>query len=485
MKVLLINPPRLNSIWCGVPGIFNGKDQHLFPPQGIMYLSAYLKKYTDYDVKIMDPNADLIGLEEIERRMRSYAPDVVGLTTMTHNLIDVHACVKMAKKLNPDIHVVLGGPHAMHFREEAIALSGVDTIVFERDGEEPFAEWLETLEGKRRPEDVLGVYYKDKSGEIHRNADRPVNKDLSRFPFPDRTGINLSDYYTPGMNGKLATTIVTSRGCPNGCNFCLSTSAFAMRPPKDIVDEMIICQEMGIEEVLFVDDIFNAPTKRVIDISEEIMRRGVKMSWAFKGTIRNTTYEMLKIAKQAGCERGHFGVENGTEEGLKALNKTVMNLEKCRQVFKWCKELDMMGIAYIMIGTPADKDFAEIMKTVEFVQQIDPAFVVYAITSPYPDTPLWKKGAELGLWDEQIWERFMLDPTPERAAEIPTMWNQYMSREELLDAFKKINRAFYFDPAIIWRTLRRCSNFNAVKRIAQGGLAIAKLQFLKASGRDI
>ena len=145
----------------------------------------------------------------------------------------------------------------------------------------------------------------------------------------------------------------------------------------------------------------------------------------------------------------------------------------------------MCGVAYIMIGTPAEKNYVDILKTVEFVQQIDPEYVVYAITSPYPDTPLWKQGAELGLWDEKIWERFMLDPTVERAAEIPTMWNQHMSREELLTIFKKINRAFYFDPVKIYRTLSKCTNFNAVKRVAQGGLAIAKLQLLKAAGRDI
>lgn len=485
MKVMLINAPRINSIWCGVPDIFNGKDQHLFPPQGIMYLSAYLKRDTDHDVKILDPNAELIDQTEISNRIKAYNPDVVGITTMTHNLIDVHECVRSAKKINPDIHVILGGPHAMRFKEEAISLEGVDSICYERDAEESFAKWIAALEGKVPRNEVLGIWYKDKDGQIVRNPACPVNKDLSRFPFPDRAGINLNDYYTPGMKGLLATTIVTTRGCPQGCNFCLSTSAFASRSPKDIVDEMIICKEMGIEEVLFVDDIFNGPTKRVIDISEEILRRGVKMCWAFKGTIAGTTYEMLKIARKAGCMRGHFGVESGTEEGLASLGKTFMKLEKARQVFKWCKELDVAGCAYIMIGTPAEKNRDDIMRTVDFVYQLDPAYVVYAITSPYPDTPLWQKGADLGLWDPDIWKRFMLEPTKARAAEIPTMWNQYMSREELLTIFKEINREFYFDPVKIFRTLRQTANFNGIKRIAQGGLAIAKLQLIKATSKSI
>ncbi|MCR5663128.1 MAG: B12-binding domain-containing radical SAM protein [bacterium] len=485
MKIMLINAPRINSIWCGVPDIFNGKDQHLFPPQGIMYLSAYLKRDTDHEIKILDPNAELIGHKEIEKRIRDFDPEVVGITTMTHNLIDVWECVKSAKRVNPEIHVVLGGPHAARFQEEAIALEGVDSIVFERDGEEPFAELIEAVEGKRKKDDVLGAWFKNKDGSIIRNGPRPINKNLSRFPQPDRTGIDLKAYYTPGMKGLTATTIVTSRGCPNGCNFCLSTSAFAMRTPSDIVDEMIACKEMGIGEVLFVDDIFNVPQKRVTEISKEILRRGVKMPWGFKGTIAATTYEMLEIAKEAGCIKGHFGVESGTEESLASLGKSFMKLEKARQVFKWCKELDMIGCAYIMIGTPAEKNRDDIMRTVDFVYQLDPAYVVYAITSPYPDTPLWQKGAELKLWDGDLWKRFMANPTIETADPIPTMWNQHMSREELLTIFKEINRDFYFNPVKIARTLAQATNYNGVKRIFQGGLAIAKLQLMKASGHRI
>lgn len=485
MKILLINAPRINSIWCGVPDIFNGKDQHLFPPQGIMYLSAYIKAHSNHEVKILDANCDLLTQAQIEQRIRDYDPQVVGITTMTHNLIDVHECVKSAKRVNKDIHVILGGPHAMRFPEEAISLSGVNSICNERDAEEAFAEWIDYLDGKGEAKNVKGIWFKNADGSVTRNEARPINKDLSRFPMPDREGINLDEYYTPGMLGLRSTTIVTSRGCPQGCKFCLSTAAFASRTVKDIVDEMEVCKDMGIEEVLFVDDIFNAPTKRVIEISQEILRRKLKMYWAFKGTIAGTTYEMLKIAREAGCLRGHFGVESGTPEGLQALGKTFMKPEKARQVFKWCKELDMCGCAYIMIGTPAEKSRDDIMRTVDFVYQLDPEYVVYAITSPYPDTPLWQRGADLHLWDPDVWKRFMLNPTIETAEQIPTMWNQYMSREELLSIFKEINRDFYFDPMKIYHTLKKMTNWEGVKRIAQGGLAIAKLQLIKAQSRRI
>ena len=126
-----------------------------------------------------------------------------------------------------------------------------------------------------------------------------------------------------------------------------------------------------------------------------------------------------------------------------------------------------------------------VKRAVDFVYQLDPEYVVYAITSPYPDTPLWQRGADLHLWDPDVWKRFMLNPTIETAEQIPTMWNQYMSREELLSIFKEINRDFYFDPMKIYHTLKKMTNWEGVKRIAQGGLAVAKLQLIKAQSRRI
>jgi hypothetical protein len=91
----------------------------------------------------------------------------------------------------------------------------------------------------------------------------------------------------------------------------------------------------------------------------------------------------------------------------------------------------------------------------------------------------------LGLWDEGVWSDFMRNPTPELAARIPTVWTQHMSKDELLRIFKEVNRKFYFNPRKVLRTLARVSNLKEVQRIAQGGLAIAKLQLMNAAGRRI
>ncbi|HXE72515.1 MAG TPA: radical SAM protein [Candidatus Nitrosotenuis sp.] len=487
MKVLLVNAPRIDSIWCGVPDIFNGKDQHLFPPLGIMYLSGYIKERTRHECMIYDPNADKLEVnytyKKMEEIMRRYQPDVVGITALTHNMVDIARTAELAKKVSKDIHVTIGGPHVVRFPEETMLMKNVDSIVVDRDAEETFGEWLDALERGSGFDQVQGVHYRDKNGEIQRNPRRPLNKNLSRLPFPDRTGLDLKKYYTPGMKGVVATTMVTSRGCPQGCHFCFANSSYGVRDAVDVVNEMEHCKKQGIEEVHFVDDIFNAPAKRVVAIADEILKRGLKMSWGFKAIVNATTREMLERAKEAGCSKAHFGVETGTPEGLKSLGKTFIKLDDSRRVFKWCRELGITSCAYIMIGTPAEKNEADIRRTIDFVYELDPDFVVYAIMSPYPDTPLWKQGADLGLWDYDLWRNFMINPVP--GTEIPTTWTEHMSKEEILRIFKKVNREFYFNPRRVMRTLAQVTSWEHLLRIVRGGLAIARLQLLQPNARSI
>lgn len=481
MKVLLMNPPRVNSVWCGVPDIFNGRDQHLFPPLGIMYLSSYLKARTEFEVHVMDPNAYDVSEAAIEKEVRAFGPDLVGITALTHNTPDVHRMTKLVKRVNPDAHVVLGGPHCVEFPAQAAAMAGVDSVVTAPDPEPTLAQLAEVVAARKDLSTVPGLMYKDRDGSIRTTPSLSFNKHIDDLPFPDRQALDLTRFYTPGMKESLATTAVTSRGCPQGCHFCMASKSFRLRSPSNIVDEMEECLRLGIKEIHYIDDIFNAPAKRVMAIADEVNQRGVKMSWGFKAIVNACTYEMLEKAKSAGCVKAHFGVETGTEEGLASIGKTFIKLEDSRKVFKWCKELDMKSCAYIMIGIPTEKTRDDIMRTVEFINELDPDYVVYALMSPYPGTPMWKKGAEMGLWEEDLWDRFMVNPSLEHD-HIPTVWTEHMSKDELFQIFKEVNREFYFNPRKLLKTLMSIQSMAQMKRIFRGGMGLLRLQMLKAAG---
>jgi radical SAM superfamily enzyme YgiQ (UPF0313 family) len=250
-----------------------------------------------------------------------------------------------------------------------------------------------------------------------------------------------------------------------------------------VVDEMQECAERyGISEIHFIDDIFNISTHRVIEVSEEILRRNVKMKWGFKASVKHVTPEMLRIARRAGCFRLHYGVETHSNEGLAALNKNI-TLDRIFEVFRMTREAGLLSIAYMMVGCPHEKSAAEILRVKQFIRKLDPDYVVYSLFTPYPDTQVFRDGAGLGLWPEDVWTRFYGNPQP--GFRLPTMWTQFLDETTLLRLFKEINRDFYFSPRVIFRTLKELRSPTHLTRILRGGLSIARLQLMRPDSRRI
>lgn len=481
MKVLLVNPPKRHQVWAGVPDVFNDRHAYLFAPLGALYLASYLKKHTKHDVQVLDCLPEALEDSAIASRLRRFSPDFVGILCLSHNLVNVVRLADLVKRVNPAIHVMLGGPHPTAFPAEALALASVDSIA-RGDGEETLVEWLEALQSGSGFDAVKGVSYKER-GEPRTNPDREINRNLDSLPFPDRDSVDIRHYFTPGMKKPVTTTLVSSRGCPYHCDFCSVPKGYRARGAANIADELEECiDRYGIQEVHFIDDLFNLNAKRVIGISQEIVNRRLDIDWGFKGSVANTTPEMLAAARAAGCVRAHYGVETFTNEGLKSLGKNT-TVEEIQQVFRWTKEAGIKAVAYMIIGCPHETSRAEILKVRDFIRRLAPDFVMYSLYTPYPDAPIFERGVELGLWPREVWKDFMLNPV--EAYDLPTVWNQHLTKDELLDLFKRVYRDFYYDPRVILKTLLSVQNLVDLKRLAKGGWQLLRMELLRPHARRI
>jgi len=448
---------------------------------GIMQLSAYLKARTPHTVILMDAVPFFWSTRETVRRILAHKPDVVGITATSHSPLSAAMVVRQLKAAAPGIRTVLGGPFVSSFPDYALAVPEFDYAV-RGDGEEPFTELLNRISANESPAGVAGVIWRN-NGEIVDNGPAEPIADLDSLPLPDREQVPIEKYYTPSNAYKITSTIMSSRGCPNQCVFCNVPHKFRKRSPEHVVDEIQECSERyGIQEIHFIDDIFNISTQRVIEISEEILRRNVKMKWGFKASVKQVSPEMLNIAKRAGCFRLHYGVETHSNEGLAALNKNI-TLDRIFDVFRMTREEGLVSIAYMMVGCPHEKTPEEMLGVKAFIRKLDPDYVVYSLFTPYPDTQIFQEGAEQGLWDKDVWTRFYSDPQP--GVRLPTMWPQYMNEPTLLRLFKEINRDFYFSPRVIWRTLRDLRSPTHLARVIRGGLSVAKLQLLRSDTHRI
>jgi radical SAM superfamily enzyme YgiQ (UPF0313 family) len=147
MKILLLYPTREEYIFETVPYTHIEADSGYYPPIGLLYISAYIEKFSKHTVKVCDAYTDKMTHEDIEKLIISYKPDVLGIYFSTYYLSDSITVARMAKKISNDITVIAGGPHAVVYPSETIAVDAVD-YVMSGDSEISFTQLLSYLEIK-------------------------------------------------------------------------------------------------------------------------------------------------------------------------------------------------------------------------------------------------------------------------------------------------------------------------------------------------
>ncbi len=479
MDITLVNPPEKLRVWAGIPKA-HAHGVYCFPPLGLMYIQAAVEKRSNYVAEIVDPVIEDIDYPDFEEMLKRYPLDLVGISTYTHSLPDVQMTMDIIRKINPDATIVLGGPHCAMFPEYAALLKGADAMVT-GDGEDAFLEIVKAYDNGKDFSEIQGVWWHDGSGEMVRNEERRSTRNLSAYPWPDRSRSRYKDYYLPGTKQPLVTTAITSRGCPHSCPFCLTyKKQYRIREIDDILDEMEHCLSLGITETHFIDDLFTPNSQWVLKFCDGIERRGLKFSWGYKTTIAGTTREQIRRCGETGCNKIHFGVESANNEGLDALGKHC-DTDDVHRVFKWCREEGVRSVAYIMVAGPHERSMDEAVKNLDEMIKLDADFAVFAVYSPYPGTESFADGAKLGLYEADCWDRMMKDPLC--GVEVPVCWEEHLDRSEILELLKISHRKFYMRPKFVARQIMGLETGAEFKRLAQGALSLVKLELLNSKSR--
>jgi len=396
LKILLINPPHTT--------------RYPQPPLGLAMIAAVLEK-NGYFVKILD--LPVLGFSEksLSAIIRQEKPDVVGVTAMTPTMDSAVRVIKIVKKCESNITVVLGGPHATILPEETLKSVPEIDIIVRGEGEQTMLELVKVLEeDPKSVNKVLGITYRE-GNVVRNNPLRPLILDLDTLPFPAYHLLPIKKYHFHPPFGRLTPLmpIITSRGCPYRCIFCSKAvfgKQYRSNSPEHIIDEIkILNEKFGVKEVKFYDDVFTLDRKRVVAFCRQLKEEGMDIPWSCETRVNLVDAELLRLMKSAGCYIIEYGVESGNQEILNALNKDI-TLEQTMDAFRLTREAKIGTVAYFMLGAP-DETSVTIRETIEFAKKIDPDFVQFSITTPYPGTNLYSLAVEEGSlpkkWDEYVY----------------------------------------------------------------------------------
>ncbi len=465
MRLMLIRTPARHTVESEVPDAVQAENLS-YPPLSLLALGTWIKHHTRHEVTILDAQLEELDYDQVEARIREWAPDVVGITVFTVGLLDTHRTVEVARRCPSVKHVVLGGPHINDFPHLAVGLPGVDAVV-KGEGQKPLEMLLDAWEAGRTPRGIPGVVA---------HPDDPVptedvylSNDMDEYPILDRTLIQWDRYYDVMGKGGVFTTMITSRGCPYRCTFCNTPRArYRVMSPGRICDEIQACLDLGVSEIYFVDDTFNITNRRVHELCDEILARGLDFRWTVRFRVKGVDRPLLEKMKAAGCQRIQFGVEQGTEEGLLRLKKDV-TLAEISNAFRLCREVGIRTVAYFMIGTPTERTRQDVLDTIDYSIRLRPDFVMYNILTPFPGTTLWDEGERDGVLDPEPWWDFMRNPTEDFKAQV---WDEHFTREELRELLHLAYRRFYWRPRFVAANLLQVRGRQDLVRKARAGLRL-------------
>lgn len=380
MKVLLINPQY-------------PFEENPTPPFGLMSLAAYLLE-KGIEVRIEDYIITNFSKERVEKIITGYNPDVIGATGVTMNIKKAIKILKEYKKSKPEAITVLGGPHATFDAEDILAEHDYVDYIVRGEGELTFHEMLELIGSNASLEEVQGISFRKNNGIVH-NPDRPLIEDINILPFPARHLVQLSKYRA----FRLPINMITSRGCPYKCIFCVGSRMVGRKvrsfDVERVVDEFEMLSKMGFRQINIVDDLFTSNKNRCIAICQEILRRGIKHTWNAFARVDTISRELLEHLKEAGCTTLCFGIESGNQEILDRAKKKI-TIEKCERAIKLCNEVGVEPMTSYILGLPGES-VETAKKTVTFAKELTKDFYGFHILSPFPGTEVRDKCDEYGI----------------------------------------------------------------------------------------
>jgi anaerobic magnesium-protoporphyrin IX monomethyl ester cyclase len=434
--VTFVNPPSPS-----------GAPPALFVPLGIGYLAAVLEQ-NHYEVKVIDCQVQRPTRDQLETELVKSRPDIVGVTSSTLTYKPAIEIVKTAKKAFPNCLVILGGPHVTVLDEQTLNEAPEVDIVVRGEGEQTLLE-LADLASKNSSEslhEVEGITFR-KNGNIVRNKDRAFIQNLDELPHPAYKHFKLSKYK---ISGKMYLPIITSRGCPFQCTFCLASKMcgkrFRTRSPRKVVDELEWLKDThGADVVAFYDDTFTFDIKRAYEICDEMKKRKFDLPWDCRTRVDRISPEILAKMRDANCQLVHFGVESGSQKMLDAMKKGTTVEQNARGI-KMAKDAGISVAISVVVGYPGET--ADMLKqTFDFIRKTKPDYIYVCQAIPYPGTELLDRLQELGWKVSTDWSRF--------DEQSPVFENPLLSPQKIDEMRGNFYNSFFSPGYFLHKTLRR------------------------------
>jgi len=410
MRILLLNPPFKGkfSRTSRSPAVTKGGA--IYYPLWLASTASVLDK-EGFEVMFIDAPADDISPTEVIEKAITFQPQLVIVDTSTPSIFNDVKIAENLKKSLPNSYFVLVGTHVSALPEETLKLSnGIDAIA---KGEYDYTirDLAHCLDKKGNLENVNGLIFRKENQIIH-NQTRTLIANPDEIPFTSQAykkHLTIENYFF-SLSDFPMVMIITGRGCPNMCTFCVYPQTFhsrAYRPrsPENVVAEFeyIIKNLPQVKEIGIEDDTFTTDQKRVIKICQLLIEKKIKMKW-YCNVRANLNLETMQWMKKAGCHLMTIGFESSSQEVLNNIRKGI-TVQQIKDFVKNSKKAKLLVHGCFMAGNPGDtKKILE--ENLELAKELNCDSMQFYPLLVYPGTEAFnwaKENRYLTTYDYSQW----------------------------------------------------------------------------------
>lgn len=388
MKILLVNPNQIHLV--NQKGrIYN----RAWPPLDLANCAAIMEQQ-GHQVQIIDANALRLSIDEVFKSANSF--DKVFITSSS---LDRWQCpnvdidpfldtVARFKKHTEEIFIL--GIHGTLKPKELLELTKAKAVV----RGEPEITVSEICQGKQLS-DIAGVAFMEGSQIKIAEDQKPL--DLDDLPLPALHLLPMDKYYYEVL-GSHFTLFEGSRGCATKCAFCL-LDMYGKSLRKKSVEKLIsevdyAISNFGVKTAYFFDLEFTVFRNQVMELCDYLIKKKYDFHWTCQTRLDLVDELLLKKMKQAGCRLIHFGVESGSDDLLRRVNKKI-TIKQIEDGMRMVHRANIESACFFMLGFP-DSDMEEIEKTIKFSKRLNPTYGLFKPVVPYPGTALFNKWLKEG-----------------------------------------------------------------------------------------
>ena len=433
-KVLLVSP--------NLKGMADGVNR-IQPSLGLMLIAQVLIE-NGHEVKIIDTalngwqNREFVDLQknkvmigqsdkDIMNLIDDFSPDVLGISVLFSNFLgSAHQIARLAKKVNKNINVILGGNHISNavsdykyslFNNNSKLPDTIEDLenncidfALIGEGEFSFLSLVDALMNDLDVSKVSGLVKKTGDKKFLINPTERIN-DLNVLPRPARHLVDMEAYFKIGAfhsaksRSKRVLSVMCSRGCPEKCTFCTTPDMWGnntrWRNTKHIMDEIKNdVKEFNIGEIQFEDDTITVNKKGLYELCTELEKiglpwctpNGTKVNYHF-----NKQEEMYNAMYNSGCYQITLACESGVQRVLDDVINKRLPKETIYPSIENAKKSGMLVHTFWILGYPGET-YEEMEKTIDFASNSGADSYSFAILSPLPGTPIYRDVMKNNLW---------------------------------------------------------------------------------------